>query len=146
MEHQSQTYFVDIDGTILFHYNEGIEAQISKPAQVLPGVLDMMYNWVVSGHTIVLITGRPWSSYDETIKQLTDLQIPFDQLIMGLGRGCRTIINDLKPGPLVNVLHTCHAINVERNSGHFKPWQEKYPEKTTMHIGKLKRPIDFEIE
>jgi hypothetical protein len=31
----------------------------------------------------VLHTGRHWNNYDDTIRQLRNLSIPFDELIMG---------------------------------------------------------------
>ena len=48
-----------------------------------------------------------------TEKQLRDVGIFYDQLIMGVGGGARYLINDTKP----NGSQAAFAINVERNVG-----------------------------
>jgi hypothetical protein len=48
-----------------------------------------------------------------TEKQLAELGIFYDQLIMGMGGGPRIVINDNKPSGQ----ETAFAINLERNKG-----------------------------
>jgi mannose-6-phosphate isomerase-like protein (cupin superfamily) len=64
------------------------------------------------GHKI--LTGRRESSRQVTEKQLSNLNIFYDKLIMGIGNGDRIIINDKKPDGIKN---TAYAINVVRNQG-----------------------------
>jgi len=48
-----------------------------------------------------------------TVKQLQEAGIFYDQLIMGVGRGSRVLINDLKPDGAI----TAYSVNIERNKG-----------------------------
>ena len=50
----------------------------------------------------------------ETEKQLKEIGLFWDQLVMGLGSGRRYVINDLEPGTEAN---TANAINLERDAG-----------------------------
>ena len=92
---KKNTYFVDIDGTIFvyrkFETYETTEAQVIKSSkQFLQRVKD-------EGHTIVLTTARPNYLRLHTEYELQVNGIPYDQLIMGIGRGPRYLINDLSP-------------------------------------------------
>jgi ribonucleotide monophosphatase NagD (HAD superfamily) len=86
------TVFCDIDGTI-FRYRKFETYRTSVP-EVLPGVKKTMHRWQKEGVYIVLTTARPEYLRDHTIGELEDAGIPYDQLIMGIGRGSRYIIND----------------------------------------------------
>ena len=59
--------------------------------------IDKILEWNKKGYTIILTTGRRESNRELTIKQLQEAGIFYDQLIMGVGRGPRVVINDLKP-------------------------------------------------
>jgi hypothetical protein len=52
-----------------------------------------------------------------TTKQMTDLGIPFDHLIMGLYHSKRIIINDYSHS---NPYKSCDSINLKRNSEELK--------------------------
>lgn len=108
-----KTIFIDIDGTILKHKSTLSNILLETP-ELLPGVLEKLNKWDADGHTIILTTGRKESMRKSTEEQLQKLGIFYTQLIMGLPRGERIIINDKKPN---NDMRTSYAIEVERNQG-----------------------------
>ena len=109
----NKTIFSDIDGTLVHQVPfESIDPFKSK---ALPGVVDKMISWFKSGPHIVLTTARPESLRHETIQEMDILGIPFHQLVMGIGRAERILINnksDKNPSE-VRAL----GIVVEKNSG-----------------------------
>lgn len=108
-----KTIFIDIDGTILYHFGD-ITKQILNPTKLLKGVLDKFIEWDRLGYNIVLVTGRRESHREITEKQIKEAGLFYDQLIMGIGGGARVIINDLKPD---SKEPTAIAISLERNEG-----------------------------
>lgn len=88
-----KTIFCDIDGTLIKHVHRfsyiGFE-----PATALEGVVKKFNEWDSKGHKIILTTARKESARMLTEKQLTDLGICWDQLIMGVTSGVRVLIND----------------------------------------------------
>jgi len=108
-----KTIFIDIDGVLLRHFGN-LSKQITTPLELLPGVIDKLNEWELEGHRIILITGRKESMRKITEDQLFQFGIFYDQLVMGLPRGERIIINDKKPG---NEMSTCRAIEIKRNDG-----------------------------
>lgn len=88
-----KTIFCDIDGTIIKHVHRfsylGFE-----PATILSGVIDKFNEWDSRGHKIILTTARKESARLLTEKQLTELGLCWDQLIMGVTSGPRILIND----------------------------------------------------
>jgi len=108
-----KTLFIDIDGTLLFHWGEP-NAQTKYPTTILSGVLKKFAEWNMKGYYIILVTGRRESERAATIKQLENVGIVYDMLITGIGHGDRVIINDLKPD---SEYPTAIAITVERNAG-----------------------------
>lgn len=106
--------FCDIDG-VIFPFDEWDKCLIPghKPT-LLPNTQDIIKQWHVEGHKIVLVTGRPASMRDATIKQLNDAGIVYDQVIMDCGSGPRYLINDVasKKGKKKAI-----AMNVVRNKG-----------------------------
>ena len=88
----NKTIFSDIDGTLVHQVPfENIDPFKSK---ALPGVVDKMVSWFKSGHHIVLTTARPESLRHDTIQEMDILGIPFHQLVMGIGRAERNLINN----------------------------------------------------
>ena len=65
------------------------------------------------GYNIILTTGRKESMRTVTEKQLSEIGIFYDQLIMGIGGGERVLINDMKP----TGTQTAYSVNLVRNSG-----------------------------
>jgi len=113
MKERPKTLFIDIDGTLLYHFGTGnTQAQIEP--KLLPGVLQKLDEWDRKGYKIILITGRRESERNATKKQLNSVGIVFDKLIMGIGGGDRIIINDKKPNSIED---TAFAISIERNEG-----------------------------
>lgn len=108
-----KTLFIDIDGTLIKHKGN-LSKQMSEEAEILPNVIEKLNFWESEGHRIILTTGRKESLRKFTEKQMLKLGIFYDQLIMGLPRGERVIINDSKPD---NDMVTCRSIEVKRNDG-----------------------------
>lgn len=106
------TIFLDIDGTIL-KYQDSLYNITKRPAEVLDGVYEALDKWESMGCRVILTTGRKESMRALTEKQLADLGIYYDMLIMGLGGGPRYLINDKKP----EGQNTAFAFNIERNGG-----------------------------
>ena len=78
-----KTIFCDIDGTLLKHMGNAYTQMKQKP-EILPGVIEKMTEWDQKGYTVILVTGRRESFREETVKQLTNLGIHFDHLIMSI--------------------------------------------------------------
>jgi hypothetical protein len=107
------TIFLDIDGTILEHPGSAMELY-QKESKALIGTHARLEEWERDGHKIILTTGRRESMRAFTEGQLRSLGIAYDQLIMGLGRGPRIIINDAKPD---SNQPTAIGITLTRNEG-----------------------------
>ena len=105
----SKTLFLDIDGTIFYQPNV---IPYPKGASLLKGAREKLYEWAHKGYTIILTTGRKESERRKTITQLEELDIAYDQLVMGLGTGPRYVVNDIKDDE-----KRAFAINVIRNQG-----------------------------
>lgn len=110
----SPTIFCDIDGTLLHHYNNGIIGQINNSSKKINNTKEAILHWDKCGYQIILVTGRKESLREFTNKQLIELCIPYDKLIMGLTNGDRIIINDKKNHSIRN---TAYAMNLVRNNG-----------------------------
>lgn len=108
-----KTIFLDIDGCILRH-NGDQYTQIKKKPKALPGAIEKLREWELKEYKIILTTGRKESTREITERQLSKLGIIYDQLVMGLNRGERIIINDKKPN---NDMTTASAIEIIRNEG-----------------------------
>jgi hydroxymethylpyrimidine pyrophosphatase-like HAD family hydrolase len=113
MNEHKKTIFLDIDGCI-FKHKGNLSTQIKNISELLPGVLEKLNEWEAAGHKIILVTGRKESMRKLTEEQLTSAGVFYDQLIMGVNRGQRILINDLKPdtGEITAV-----AIQLIRNEG-----------------------------
>jgi len=109
----SKTIFSDIDGTLVYQvdFNE-----INPNTSIaLPGVVEKMYNWYIEGYYIVLTTARPETLRQTTIDEMNILGIPFHQLVMGIGRAERILINNKSVKNPTEKRAT--AIEVEKNGG-----------------------------
>ena len=87
-----KTIFCDIDGTILrqVDFNELNE----KNFEVLPGAKEKFREWIEAGHHIVITTARPESLRGLTVRQLGNAGFQFHQMVMGIGREERILINN----------------------------------------------------
>lgn len=108
-----KTIITDIDGTLIEHVMPGADDYHERTSKLLPGVKEKFQEWDAKGYNIVLITGRRESSREFTEKQLTNLGLFWDQLIMGVGGGVRILINDIKP----TGEETAIALNIKRDKG-----------------------------
>ena len=108
-----KTIFCDIDGTLIRHDPPSEAFRTDYRMVVLDGTLEKLLEWDRLGYNIILTTGRRESTRVMTERQLNEVGIFYDQLIMGLGGGERCIINDNKPDGTV----TARAISVSRNEG-----------------------------
>lgn len=88
-----KTIFCDIDGTIIKHVHRFSYVGF-EPAIALSNVINKFNEWDSKGHKIILTTARKESARMLTEKQLTDLGLCWDQLIMGVTSGVRVLIND----------------------------------------------------
>lgn len=113
MDTRAKTIICDIDGTLVKHNVPSIVATPTHKMELLPGTLTKLQEWEAKGYRIILLTGRKESMRKVTEKQLRDVGIFYDQLIMGVGGGARYIVNDTKP----NGSQAAFAVNVERNVG-----------------------------
>ena len=107
------TFLVDIDGTILY-LPKHVPYEASD-TQILPGTIEKLNEWKRKGHRIILITGRETARREKLIKQLSDLQIPYDELITGTNSGTRILINDKKPYCPFHKMAI--AVQLQRNQG-----------------------------
>jgi uncharacterized HAD superfamily protein len=87
-----KTIFSDIDGTLI----EQVPFEELNPnvVNVLPGVREKMNEWYEAGHHIVLTTARPWELESVTKQQMETAGIRYHQLVMGIGREERYLINN----------------------------------------------------
>ena len=82
--------------------------------ELLPGTIETIIEWDRKGYNIILTTGRRESMRCVTEKQLSEVGIIYDQLIMGIKGGKRYLINDKKPDGVDNY---AIAINLTRDEG-----------------------------
>jgi phosphoglycolate phosphatase-like HAD superfamily hydrolase len=108
-----KTIICDIDGTLTKHANPSEASKPDYVMKLLDGTLEKLLEWEKKGYRIILLTGRKESLRDNTVKQLREVGIFYDQLIMGVGGGERYLINDNKP----NSAQTAFAITTQRNVG-----------------------------
>lgn len=108
-----KTIILDIDGTLVEHSPPNIAQQPTHKMKLLDGTIDKLIEWDRLGYNIILLTGRRESLRAETERQLNEVGIFYDQLVMGVGGGCRILINDKKPTGEVTAI----SYNPERNEG-----------------------------
>ena len=110
---KQKTIFSDIDGTLVYQVPfESIDPFTSK---ALPGVVETFTELYKQGHHIVLTTARPEYLRDLTIQEMDLLGIPFHQLVMGIGRAERILINNKSIKNPDEKRAT--AVEVEKNGG-----------------------------
>lgn len=91
-----KTIFSDIDGTLIRQVPfEDLNPNI---VDVLPGVVDKFNEWYQAGHHIVLTTARPWDLELVTKQQMEKAGIKYHQILMGIGREERILINNNSKG------------------------------------------------
>ena len=113
MDIRPKTIICDIDGTLVKHQPPWKNTSSSQKLELLTGTIEKFSEWDAKGYNIILMTGRKESLRCNTEKQLSDIGIFYDQLIMGVGGGPRIIINDNKP----DGRETAFAFSLKRNHG-----------------------------
>jgi len=113
MDIRPKIIICDIDGTLVEHARPDIACTPNHSMKLLPGTIERLIEWDKNGYNIVLTTGRKESLRAATEKQLSEVGIFYDQLIMGIGGGKRILINDCKD----DGTETAIAINLNRNRG-----------------------------
>jgi len=91
------TIFCDIDGTLVEHAHPNEASKPDYKMKLLPGTIEKLLEWERKGYRIILTTGRKKSMHNQTIRQLEEVGIMYDMLIMGFGSGPRYLINDRRP-------------------------------------------------
>tara|TARA_R110000772_G_scaffold149693_3_gene260398 strand:+ start:941 stop:1324 length:384 start_codon:yes stop_codon:yes gene_type:complete len=114
---ERKTYFLDIDGTLLYHIGEFKYIRDYKALQALPGARSKTCQWHCEGHLIIIVTARPESLRNITVEQLDNAGVFYDQLMMGVGAGPRILVNDIAEDYHTNENSVTKAIayNVTRN-------------------------------
>lgn len=108
-----KTIFSDIDGTLIEQVRfEDLDPNV---VNVLPGVKEKFNQWFDEGHYIVLTTARPEPLREITIKQLQNAGILYHQLVMGIGREERILINNNSKGEPER--NRALAVSVKRDGG-----------------------------
>ena len=104
---------MDIDGTLI-KYRPFDQIETVAP-EAITSVLDLIKSKYEEGAHIVITTARPSELELFTKQELEKIGVKYHQLVMGIGRGTRYIINDKDPqAPEVD---RAVGINLIRNQG-----------------------------
>jgi len=109
----SKVIFLDIDGCLIKHHGGSSSTLQIHKTEILPDVMKKLDEWEVKGYQIIITTGRKESLREFTEDQLTRCGITYDQLVMGLGRGERVIVNDNSADGEIRA----RSVSIKRNSG-----------------------------
>ena len=113
-ERRPCTIFCDIDGTLIKHRTLSDIQSGNLKSEIIHGTIEKLLEWDQKGYRIILTTGRKESLRNVTIRELEELGIIYDMLIMGIGGGKRYIINDKK---IDRDDQYAIAINLKRDEG-----------------------------
>ena len=91
---KSNTYFIDLDGTIFKHSHS--YSGLFKSPELCPGVKNALDELDSRGEKIILVSARKEGARKQTEEILDKFGIPYDQLILGISQGARVIVNDIK--------------------------------------------------
>jgi len=90
---KSNTYFIDLDGTIFKHAHR--YSNLKNSVELLPGVKETLDELDSRGDKIILVSARKEGARAFTEQLLEEHLIPYDQLVLGVSQGCRIVINDV---------------------------------------------------
>ena len=111
---KNSTYFVDIDGTIV-KYRQ-FDKLLSTKAEPIQDVIDNLNEEYDKGGHIVVTSARPPEFLKFTEIELRSIGLKYHQLILGIGRGTRFVLNDIDPdNPMVK---RAVGINLIRDKGY----------------------------
>jgi len=106
----SETYFLDLDGTLVFH---NVFSGFVKDT-ILPGVKEFLKDLMERNCYTVLTTARTEQESISALKLLKEeVGFEFDQCVFNLPAWKRTIVNDTSEDGRCKAF----AISVERNKG-----------------------------
>ena len=104
-----ETILFDVDGVLIKHKNssnDNIEDNI-----LLGNCVKKLKELKENNKLIILATSRPKRTEDSFKQLLKELDITYDDIIMGLNPGPRYLINDIKPSnPFVKQSISCNVI------------------------------------
>ena len=110
------TWLIDIDGTIFAHNprmsGDYDDIEVGTGDVLLPGVADFWKRIPVSD-TVILLSARHPKYRSMTEHSLQSYGLRYNEVIFGLPKGERLLLNDIKPGGLL----TAHAVNLRRDGG-----------------------------
>jgi hydroxymethylpyrimidine pyrophosphatase-like HAD family hydrolase len=110
---KNPTFFVDIDGTLV-KYRKFAELENST-LEPIQDVIDTINDYYEKGAHIVITSARPDSYELFTKQELETIGVKYHQIILGLGRGTRVVINDNDPqNPEIS---RSLGVNLNRNMG-----------------------------
>lgn len=114
-----KTIFVDLDGTLVTNTSHQFPPYIGegKPLQNNIDYLNKLHS--TKRVKIIITTSRPQEYYQETVNELENKQICFDDIIMGLPHAQRILINDFARS---NPYPSCSALNIPRNSDNMEDY------------------------
>lgn len=110
---ENKVVFLDIDGCIFKHHGGHSSDLPEHETVLLPGVREKLDEWEVEGCQLIITTGRKESYRKFTEEQLFKAGVAYDQLVMGLGRGERILVNDQK----IDGSNAARAFCIKRNEG-----------------------------
>ena len=126
-EKLNKTWFIDIDGTIVYHQNDynldDIIEELGNDSHTMEKPIERSVNFLNSishDDTIVLTTARDSKHKDHTIRMLNYYNIRYDRIMFDLRSGPRYLINDIKPPGVsgnTEPIPTAYAVNLERDEG-----------------------------
>jgi hypothetical protein len=110
---KNPTFFVDFDGTIVkYRKFSELSTAVLTPIQDVIDFLNKSYD---EGAHIVITTARPPQYELFTKQELEKLGVKYHQMIMGIGRGTRVVLNDKDPE--MPDLPRAWGINFTRDKG-----------------------------
>ena len=110
---KNPTFFVDIDGTIVkYRKFSELSTAVLTPIQDVIDFLNKSYD---EGAHIVITTARPPQYELFTKQELEKLGVKYHQMIRGIGRGTRVVLNDKDPE--MPELPRAWGINFTRDKG-----------------------------
>lgn len=92
---EHHTAFVDIDGVVLQQLpNASVRAADNRPIDC---TLRTLRQFRAQGHRVVLVTARSSLRREAVLGLLSELDVPFDDILFDCNSGQRFLLNDMKP-------------------------------------------------
>jgi len=111
------TLFVDIDGVLVKNSSKHFDPKWGETGGISPNI-EALQDIFETGKSYILLTTSRTEEYREKTKaQLNDLNIPYNQLIMGLPHSKRVLINDYSN---TNGYPSALSINLSRDKENLK--------------------------